>query len=181
MMNEPKEFVAGDTVEFTIAESDYPASTWVGHCKVVGQQGALDSVTSTADGDSHVFTLSASATAGLKAGVYTIAIWFISGSKRHSRATCTVTVYANLAVETGAVDTRHHAVKMLALIESALETLARNPKTTVSINNRSYSSENLGELHRMRNLYKNEVSDLEMSERLKNGNGGRKRLFMRLV
>lgn len=64
----PDEFFAGDTVKVTTDGGDYPAPDWVR--KLTFQGPTPFSVTATADGTDHLFTISSATTTAVEGGVY---------------------------------------------------------------------------------------------------------------
>lgn len=71
----PVHFYSGETVRFTVSESDHPASAWSLSFALRSVASSL-AVAGVADGDDFTVTLTAVQTAALKPGVYSAAAIF---------------------------------------------------------------------------------------------------------
>lgn len=78
----PDEFFAGDTVKVIVSGSDYPAPTWT--YKLAFQGPEAFTVTATADGEDHLFTLASATTSTKTGGVYG---WTMIAESEGERAT----------------------------------------------------------------------------------------------
>lgn len=122
---EPLSFRSGDSVAWTISDSDHPASAgWVLSYTLISAATKI-SLTSTADGDDHAVALTAVATAAYAAADYQWVRTFThaADSARETTASGTVRVLPDLAALT-THDGRSHAVRMLEAIEASLESRA---------------------------------------------------------
>lgn len=171
----PVELRAGDTLKWTRSLPDYPASAgWALSYSLVGKNGA-HSFNGTADGDGFDVTVSATASSSYAAGRYRLTEFVTKGTERFTTATKDVTVLANLAGATAAVDTRSHAQKVLDAIEAYLETGAPTA-ASVEIAGRKISNYPLADLLTLRSRYQSEVA---MEKRLASGQGGLGVVFAR--
>ena len=92
----PEAFESGDTVNFRQSFGDYPAGTWAAKLYLSLNGTAAANFTATADGTSHLFSLTAAGTGTLSPGSYDWAIYVTSGSDRARAATGRVEVLADL-------------------------------------------------------------------------------------
>jgi hypothetical protein len=152
----PAELRAGDTAKWRRELPDYPASaSWQLKVTLVGQQGA-HTVTADADGDAFVFTLLASITAAWVAGRYVRTEYVTNGTERYTIETGEILLLQDLAVATGAVDTRSHARKVLDAIEAWLESKAPTAGL-VEVAGRKVQNYPLADLLALRDRYRAEV------------------------
>lgn len=122
---EPLSFRSGDSIAWTISDSDHPAGDgWVMSYTLISAAIKI-TLTSAADGDAHAVSLTTATTAAYAAGDYQWVRTFTqaSTSSRETTASGTLTVLPNLSALT-TFDGRSHAVRMLAAIEAALESRA---------------------------------------------------------
>ena len=119
---EPRLIQAGDTVTWTIADSEYPASDgWVLHYRLINAQGAID-ITADADGADHAVTVTAATTADYVAGDYQFVGYVAKGTERHTRRRGQITVRPDLAAQTGGFEARGTWAKALDDLRTALAT-----------------------------------------------------------
>lgn len=114
---------AGDTLEFTTATPDYPASAgWSLVYKLIPRTaGTVISITSSASGDDHLLQVGASTTANWAAGDYSWVAYATKTGERYTLESGSITVAADPGVVT-ALDTRSSAKKALNAINLLLET-----------------------------------------------------------
>lgn len=149
LYNLPSSFRAGTTVSYTRTLSDYPASAgWVLNLYLNSLTSAT-SAQAAASGDSHVVTLSATATGALAAGDYTWGETVTLSGVVYEVASGTVRVLPKLAsAAAGSIQTENE--KLLAEVETALHALAVNPYQAYSIGIRSYTFQDLDKLKKWR-------------------------------
>jgi len=152
---EPASFTAGDSITWRIALSDYPATDgWALSYTLTNSAGAF-SITSTADGDAHLVSVAASASALWSAGVYSMVGAVTKGTERITLRRASVRVLP-LFDGSAAADTRSHARKMLDAIEAWLET--RDPAVaSYTIHGRAMQYIDIADLLKLRNQYRAEV------------------------
>lgn len=97
--SEPSTFRAGDTVTWRKTLDAYPAPTWTLAYRLLSTTGATD-ITVTADGATHVATLTAAQSALLAAGDYTLVGSVSAGTERYTVFQGQVRVLADLAAST---------------------------------------------------------------------------------
>ena len=116
----PETIYAGDSLSWTESLGEHPAPAWTMHYVLRGAS-VLD-LTSTPSGSDHAFTATAAQTANLAPGRYSWQSFVSNGTaERYTIATGTLTVRANLAVQTAGFDGRSHAQKVLDAIEATME------------------------------------------------------------
>lgn len=124
---EPAAFVAGDTVQWTKAISDYPATAgWTLKYRAVNSAGKID-ITATTSGADYAVTLTAATTGAYTAGWYDVVGWVEKGSggsaERVTVATFRLQVKPNLAAANtydGRSDARIIYDALLAAYKSAV-------------------------------------------------------------
>lgn len=179
---EPARVRAGDTVAWTKALADYPASAgWVLHYRGVNPVGKFDIIAS-AEGDSHRVSVAPADSATWTAGEYTLIAWVDDGTDRVTLPTSRITVLPNLAAVAAGYDVRSQAKKMLDAIDAALLSLSSGERLAVieaECTNRRIKYDFTG-LMRLRNLYAAQVNAEEAAERAARGLGARNKLNVRL-
>lgn len=165
---EPTQFYKGDSVSWEKSLAHYPASEWA---LVYYLRGAtvLD-VTCTADGDTHVATISAAASDALTAGTY----WWQAIATKDSDVKTVgngkIEVLASLSdIATGTHDGRSHVKKVLDALEAVLENKATLDQTSYSIQGRSLSRMSPDEILKWYDRYKKLYADELRKEQLANG------------
>lgn len=155
----PSEIRAGDTLRWRRSLSDYPASAgWQLRYTLISAT-AVHSFASTGDGDAHWVVVAASTTANWEAGIYRLVEAATLGTERYTLGERTVRVLPDLASAVSGVDTRTHAEKVLAAIESYLEGKAGTGwAASLEVAGRKLSEYPLSDLLRLRDLYRAEVS-----------------------
>lgn len=166
---EPTSFRAGDTVKWTKSLTDYPASAgWALKYKFVGNQGAPSAIAATASGDDFSMTVAATTTAAYIAGIYTLQGWVEKAGEQYTISITTVEILANLSTSS-ATDTRSHARKQLALIETAIESYSVRPVESVSAFGRMWTRPSLRTLYNLRSRYLREIRKEEDAQRIAQG------------
>lgn len=146
---EPQSVTAGDTLQWTIALPDYPASDgWTLKYNLVGAAGQI-AIESTPDSDDHLVSVSPATSAVYTPGRYRAAKYVEKGAdetlERVTLGTLDMVVAPNLAGATAASDTRSHARKVLDALEALIEGRAtRSDKSyTIDISGSRRSIESL--------------------------------------
>lgn len=119
---EPAFVRAGDSVAWTRALADYPATSWTLKYRLINSAGKID-ITATASGTDHLINVSAATSATWAAGVYTWAAYVEGGSsERYTLGTGSITIQPNLAAQSAGFDARSTAKKALDDTRAALAT-----------------------------------------------------------
>jgi len=165
---EPTEIISGDTVEWTIADGDRPAPTWVLTYSLV--RAGCDKIVLTAadNGDgSHLISELAATTSNWDAGEYHWQRHFTSGAVRETRGSGWILVKADYASTTA--DPRSHVKRTLDALEAVRENKASGDQLSMSIQGRSVSRMNWDEINSAYDHFKR-LFDAEVSaEKSKRG------------
>ncbi|MEW6314642.1 MAG: hypothetical protein AB1513_11485 [Pseudomonadota bacterium] len=174
----PASVTAGDTLTWRIALADYLASAgWTLKYRLINAGNKYD-ITAAADGDDHLVTVAASASASYAPGAYSWQGYVEKGAERFTVGAGSITVKPNLAAQAAGYDTRSHAKKTLAAIEAWIE--SRDPGVAdYQIAGRSMRYIPKAELLAMRSKYQHEVRAEEAAERINNGLAAGNRLLVR--
>lgn len=131
-MGSPDSFRAGDSVSWTVSLPAFPASAgWAVLYRLLTPAGVASDITTTADGDDHVVTLSASDTSHWAAGTGTLVCIATKGAERKTVDSKTVTLLPDLG-HVGTFDGRSRNQKALDDLEAALATYAADGKGHVA-------------------------------------------------
>jgi hypothetical protein len=163
----PRQIIAGDSIEFLVEIPD-GYEGWTGSARLSGPAQMAGTVT-TEDGDFRVrFPGQATGTSGtyktaqLNAGQYVITVWATNGDDRKTILQTPITVTPDLS--TGTTSTEPHCVKMLRIIEAALEArIGGNSDGGIEgyqIDGTAITKIATDELKRLRNKYAAEVQIL---------------------
>ena len=165
-MNIPTSFTAGDTLEFSDSLSDYPASSgWV-LSYVLVKDGSQISMSSTADGDDHSFSIPATTTANYSPGTYHWKAFVTNAPERYTVDSGVIEIEQDFTTQAQGFDDRSHVKKTLDALESVLEGKASADVASYSIGGRSLSKMTPEELLSWRDKYRAEYH----SEQVANGN-----------
>lgn len=140
----PCEIEAGTTIRFSLADSDYPNTTWTAAFVMNDGVHAATSIAGTVSATTSGFDYVIPASTTLYQGAYQWAIYYTAISPTTEKArgeTGSVNVIPNLATTA----TPTHAQSMVSLLESALQALGATTQGSVSFNGQSYSQSSIGE------------------------------------
>jgi len=154
LTTEPAALYSGDTINWLISLSDYPASGgWTLKYNAVSASGRF-ALVSTASGDDHLISANSAATAAYPAAVYSL-IKYVehTDGTRITLAESEITIKPNLADKTAAFDNRSHAKKMLDTLTAFIEGRANPDQLRVTINGVSIDKMTAKELFETRALY----------------------------
>lgn len=148
----PTDLTAGITWRWDRTLDDYPpADGWALKVRFVGDAADL-TLTAVVNGTTFEFTATPSETASLAAGLYRYVEYVELGAARHVVADGTVVVRANpLTVAPG--DQRSHAEVMLAKVRAAKAALVDGGAKQWTVGQRSFTSNDLGELSKLEAQY----------------------------
>lgn len=165
---EPLEIRAGDTVQWTRAISDYPATTWTLTYHLKGPKNL--SFSATADGSDFAVTISAATTAPLPAGDY----WLFG---RVTDGTSVVTVYEgsvkvtpDIAGSEDGYDGRSHNRKCRDMLRGMMEGVAPHPEVAYTLfGDRSVTLMPVADRLKLLAYYEQQVANEEQAERAARG------------
>jgi hypothetical protein len=176
---EPAQLRAGDLATWTKSLADYPASAgWVLSYALV-KSGTRITFSASASGDDHLVAVPAATTASWAAGTYTWAARVTKTTEIYTVATGTFDILPDIAAAVSGLDARSHAVKTLEALETWLE--SHDPAVAeYEIAGRRMKYIPVGELLKLRDAYRREVSVENTATRLAAGLPARNKLQVRL-
>ncbi len=175
---EPEKLTSGVTWKWKKTISDYPASEWTLTYYLRKDGATATSFSATADGDTHLVTVTAATTAGYAAGVSDIIGVVVKAAEKYVVFDGIFEVLTNPATA-GAYDPRTHARRVLDLIEAAMEGRIPNGMESYTIGGRSINKIPLNQLREIYEKYKQDVIMEEQAERLVNGRRSGKSIGVR--
>lgn len=132
MLNIPKTLQAGDTITWTDFLSDFKASDgWVLKYTLVGSN--TFTVTGTADGDNHSFTITAAQSTKYVAGDYTYFVSATNGADSRTIEKGSLEVLVDYRKIGNGYDPRTIAQRMVSLLEDLLEGRATKEYTELEV------------------------------------------------
>ena len=133
LTTEPEIIYAGDTINWLISDSDYPASSgWTLKYKAFCAGGYF-LLTAAASGADHAVTAAKATTAAYVAGTYTLVKYVESLTETVTLAELPLIVKPALSAMTAAYDNRTSNEKILAAIDSALLNSASTDQLEITI------------------------------------------------
>jgi hypothetical protein len=182
-MSITQQIIAGDTLNFTTAVADYPASEgWaLTHRLIPRVSGTPIELTSAADDEDpnlHRTQATAAVTALWTAGDYSWVAYAVKDDERYTVGQGAIEILADPG-EAAALDLRSHALKMLEAIETWLE--SRDPRVAeYEIAGRRMKYTPTADLIALRDRYRREVRSEEDAARINAGLGARNKLQVRI-
>jgi hypothetical protein len=174
---EPASVTAGDTIQWTKALPDYPASAgWVLSYAFTGPGNI--SITSTASGDDHAVTVTAANSADWVSGSYIGQAYVTKAatSERYTVATgLQLTVAANLATASGLSWAR----RCLAAIQAVLEGKAGSDLLSTRINDKELRKYTPAELIPLYRFFEQEVAREDQAAKVAAGLSSGNRVLVR--
>lgn len=174
--------VLGDTLNYTTAVADYPASAgWALTYRLVPRSGAGTAIefTSTADGDLHRLQVSATTTAAWTAGTYSWHSWVSLGVEKYTVATGAISLLADPRSSSGPLDLRTEAEIALADAKAALA--AWTPTTrSYTIAGRSMTFSTTAEIVPLIQYWEREVAKEKRAVALAKGGPDPRRVYVRM-
>jgi hypothetical protein len=169
--------LAGDTWEWTRELADYPATAWSA-VVYFEKADASFSVSGVASGTAHVFTISATTTAGYRAGKYRWRLAVFSEDVRKTVEEGYTEVQPDPAAA-GNFDHRTTARVALENIEAFLRDPTNLQAASYSLGGRSLSRWSRADLLVERDKWKLEAKSESAAERIAAGLGNPRRLYVR--
>jgi hypothetical protein len=176
---EPQRARAGETWQWRREDlaGDYPATSWTLRYALKNATDHLE-IVATADGIVFAVTVPLASTKTLPAGKYRM-VGYVEDAgvtQRFGVYDEEIDVdpsYAN----TGVVDDRSHARKVLEAIEAVIENRATKDQEEYQIGHRMLKRTPLNELHKFRQQYEGLVRAEDNAERAARGQGGSKIVY----
>lgn len=166
---EPDVFDAGDTVQWRKNAGDYPPPTWTLKYSFVSKSGVF-AATAADDNGNYLITLTPAETAIIVPDLYRWNATVTDGAARHTIATGTTRVNADLAATASAADTRSHARQMLDALEKAQLVFATTDQASYTLpGGVSISRKATDDMLRMYSHWKWQVALEENADRARKG------------
>jgi len=174
--------VLGDTLNYTTAVADYPASAgWTLSYRLVPRSGAGTAIefSSTADGDLHRLQVGASTTAAWAAGTYSWHSWVTKASEKYTVDTGAITLLADPRTASGPLDLRTEAEIALDAAKAALN--AWTPTTrSYTIAGRSMTFSTTAESEGVIQYWERQVAKEKRLALLAKGGPDTRRVYVRM-
>lgn len=152
----PLDFILGDTVKFSIAESDYPAPTWV-ITYYFNSKKYKKSVIASASGSEHLVTLSAAESAKFSPGLYNYQAKAESGDEKYTVDTGRIEVWPDESGELlDALTVHENIIEKLDL--SILDRVTDDFIEIWTEAGRKFVANDLDKLKGLRNYYINQIA-----------------------
>jgi hypothetical protein len=176
---EPATLTAGDTAKWQKSLPDYPASAgWV-LSYVLVKTGAQITFSATASGDDHLVNVATATTAAWSVGRYQYQAFVSKSGERFTASAGQIEVRPNFSAATTGIDARSHARKTLEAVEAVLEGRASQAQQEYQIGDRQLKYTPLGDLLKLRSLYRAEVTAELNAEFISAGLAPRNKLLTR--
>jgi hypothetical protein len=178
-MTVPAYFVAGDTVSWLVnAQGERSSATFTLQFALRGHQ--VLTVAGVAEGDGWRVTLTAAQTATLPAGDYSWQQTITDGTDRFTVGQGRVTVQPNIESQTIGFDGRTQAEKDLTAVQSEIRARVQGGASlNYTIGTRSLAKEPISALLSLESKLKADVAREKMAQRLANGIGSPRSVFIR--
>lgn len=173
---EPAAINAGDTAKWTRVLADYPASAgWVLAYELVNAGNRI-AITSAADGDAHLVTVTAAASGGYAPGDYDWRARVSKAGEVYTVGEGRITVRPGFGA---AVDARSRARRTLEAIEATIEGRASSSTQSYEIAGRKLAHIPVAELLALRDRYRIEVAREDAAAAVAAGLPDRRRVYVR--
>ena len=172
-MNIPTQIFAADKIEFTENNSLFTASSgWTAKYNLLNATDKISFV-STADGDTHAFTITSATSGAWAEGTYTAVLYYEHTDGTYEiEGRLTVTIKPNLITST-TYDFRSTARRTLEAIEAAIERRASKEQLSIQItvkgSSRALQYAPMDELIKAKTHYQAIVKNEEAEELIRQG------------
>lgn len=173
--------VIGETLNYTASPADYPASEgWTLRLLLNPRAGGtVTTVNSTASGDSHILTVSATTTANFVAGDYAYEVWAYYGTEYYRLDAGQLKVVQGLLGASAGTDNRTQAEIALDAAKAALAAWTPTTKS-YSIAGRSMTFNTPAEIIQVVNHWESEVRREKDAARMAAGMATSRKVFVRM-
>jgi len=142
----PTELTAGDFTGWRLSLPEYPASDGWSIFYALVKDGKLIALTSTADGDDHVFSISSADSAGYSPGIYRYQQYAKQGENRRTIENGQLVVFPDFYSQKDGYDSRTPAEKTLDTLKATYDKLAAKSLASKSGGLASVADKPLSEL-----------------------------------
>jgi hypothetical protein len=179
---EPASVTAGDLVTWSRSFAEFSAADgWVLTYALTSSSALISITASTYQTSQFLVSVAKATTANWTAGTYAVQGYVTNGSSRHLVYSGTIKINPNLAAASSGYDNRTHAKKCLDAIETVLEARASKTIQNWSGLEQSFSLIPTSELLTMRDRYLTEYKSEQAAERVAQGLGNRRNVFVRFT
>lgn len=168
IINIPSRLVAGDTLRFEAALSDYPADSGWTMTVIIITENARYTLNSTASGSNHLVDVAATATVKWRPATYRYTAFVERAGERYTVDQGIIEVAPDF-VTTSSTDLRNHVEKVLAAIEATLEKKASRDQMEISFQGRQLKHLQPSELLAWRDKYRAELVSLRKQAAIEQG------------
>jgi hypothetical protein len=184
---EPEKIVAGDLVQWKRAASGISIPTgevpkasagWALTYSLV-KSGIRIAISASASGDDHLVSIPAATSAAYAAGVYSWQAYVTKSTERYLIDSGLLEIIANFAAATSGLDSRSHVKATLDAIEAMLLKRASNDQAQMMVSGQAINLMSIDKLLMWRDKYKQAYADEQAAERVSNGLGSGKNIFVR--
>lgn len=158
----PKTVTAGLSLRHVVVQPAFPAPEW--RLVLVLRGPAAIDLTAQAEDEKHLFAVPAGVTAGWLSGTYSFSLRATRGDAVEEIDSGTLTIRPDLAQTPAGHDARSHVEKALDAIEAVLEKRATLDQERYRINNRELWRTPIGDLLRLRDVYRAELNRMKMAK-----------------
>lgn len=141
----------------------YPSSAWTLTLILRGPQ-QID-LTAVQDNENYLISVDASVSSLWLSGSYWYSLRVSNGSDVYEVEDGTLEVIQDLSTVTGLFDGRTHAEKVLQAIEAVIEGRASKDQQRYKINNRELERTPIGDLLKLRSVYRDEVRRMQSAKK----------------
>ncbi len=186
---EPEKIVAGDLVAWkreasglSIPTGEVPKASagWALTYALV-KSGTRIQITASASGDDHLVSVAAATTAGYTVGVYQWQAYVTKTTERYLVDSGTIEILANFAAATSGYDGRSHARKVLDALKAKIESRATKDQEQMLVGGQVVGQMPIHRLLEFYDRFKAEVAAEEAAERVANGMGSGRNIFVRFT
>ena len=176
---EPTSVTAGDTITWTRALADYPATAYTLKYRLINAAGKID-ITATAAGADHLVSVSSTTSAAYTAGSYAWTAWVEKTGERTTVGGGTITVKPNIAA-LATLDARSDAAIIVDQLMAAYKTYTASQGNVAEyeIAGRRMKYRSSAEILDQLNHWKGILAGEKRAERIAAGLGGGNQIHVR--
>lgn len=177
----PTRIFAGDTLEFKISLSEFPASDGWTLYYVLLKSGTQITFNSSADGDVHLIDVAPATTASYTTGEYTWQSYVDDGTDRYTVDSGRITIKADYSGQSSGLDDRSTIQITLDALESTLQGRASKTQLSVKVGDKEIKYLTHSELINAIQQYRTWVKQERAQEDLENGTQPKSKVHVRFV
>lgn len=180
---EPKSVTAGDSIKWTRSLADYPATAgWVLNYRLINAAGYID-IAGSASGADHLINVLPNVNPAWTRGLYDWQSYITNSGtgERYTIAVGRMEVRPNLSLQSAGYDARTQARQILDTLNTAYLDAAQKRAFVFEyrVANRLFRFATREEWIMEINFWKREVAREEQAQRVQNGMGSGRKIYMR--